>query len=123
MCFVAFSWRCCISRGEFTAQKNNNGGISDINLHLRGTKRDDEIDSYHSSKGPRNTDSKSTISNSGRQTSRKAEFDYGNKSRLKKKYGLANQMKLQGFQLQEDHNDDCGKSISTSNNTGKFTLH
>ena len=116
---------CCLlgvavfPRDVFAASKNNNRGINDINSHLRATRRDDEIDSYHSSEGLRNTESKSTISNSGRQTSRKAEFDYGNKSRLNKKYGLANQMKLQGFQVQEDHND-CGQWISTSNNTGKF---
>ncbi len=109
---------CCILLAllyEFTAQKNNSRGISDINLHLCGTKRDDEIDSYHT-EGPRNTESKSTRSNSGRQTSRKAEFDYGNKSSLKKKYGLANQMKMQGML------DDCDKGISTSNNTGKFGI-
>ena len=102
------------------ASKNNNRGINDINLHLRATRRGDEIDSFHSSEGLRDRESKLTISNSEWRISKNAEFDVGNKSRLKNKYGLANQMKLQGFQNQEDHNNDCGKSILTSNNTGKY---
>jgi hypothetical protein len=88
-----------------------------MNLHLRCTKRYDEIGSFHSSEGLRSTESKSMISNSGRLTSKKAEFDCGKKSRFKKNYGLAEEMKRQG--MLEDYNDG-EKWISTSNDTGKF---
>jgi hypothetical protein len=113
-----------ISCDRFAASGSKNRRIDDIHSHLRGTKRDDEIESFQSTECSSTRETKSTMRNPDRLISRKAEFDYGNEFRHnstqrrgKPAYGLTNQMKKQGMLT---NCDDSDQWISTSNHPSAF---
>ena len=119
--FVVLSWHL-ISCDKHTVSDWSNRKIDNIDSHLRDTKRNDEIESFHSEECVSNRETKSKTHNRDRLLSRKAQFDHGNSFRdahprgEKLVYGLKSQSEKQGM-VYEDSNDQW---ISSLNSPSKF---
>lgn len=118
---------CClvlasISCDEFTVTDWSNRKIDNIDSHLRDTKRNDEIESFHSEECLSIRETTSKTHNRDQLVSQKAKFDHGNNFRYahprgkKQVYGLKSQIEKQGM-VYEDSDDQW---ISSLNSPSKF---